>query len=336
MKRKAIPKSVKDRLLVLSNNACMICSEPYTVSHHIEPISDGGSNDWLNLIVLCPNCHHRVHIHKDINEAQLRLYRQRAEDGKLNTRLSSSKVVSLESYKGTKSRSRAQASGINIKQQITGAHNVQSMGDVKSPRINSETAIASRSNRTQQINGNHNTQIAGDVVNVITPKLPRLKIAPPTDSIGSDPLLKTEIQMRFNRLGEEREKRFGKNAYAVMYKKFKADFKIKNGNWTIIWTGPKNCATDIMQYLNDKYDNTIQGRQERASRREGYIHTRGQLYKKEKDLLAHFDLSFDSEEVRNTLASYFGVKSHLDLTHLQHWQWVCHLENTVRQIDNPS
>ena len=84
MKRKRIPKKLKDRLLVLCKNACMICGTPYTVSHHIEPICEGGGNDWVNLIVLCPNCHHRVHIIKDISESQLRIYRQRAEDGLLN------------------------------------------------------------------------------------------------------------------------------------------------------------------------------------------------------------------------------------------------------------
>jgi hypothetical protein len=62
----------------------MICSTPYTVSHHIEPICEGGGNDWMNLIVLCPNCHHRVHIIKDISESQLRIYREDAEDGSLN------------------------------------------------------------------------------------------------------------------------------------------------------------------------------------------------------------------------------------------------------------
>jgi hypothetical protein len=90
MKRKRIPKKIKDQLLVLCKNACMICGTPYTVSHHIEPICEGGGNDWLNLSVLCPNCHHRVHILKDISESQLRLYRQRAEDGLLN------KPVSME------------------------------------------------------------------------------------------------------------------------------------------------------------------------------------------------------------------------------------------------
>lgn len=332
MKRKAIPKTVKDRLLVLCNNACMICSEPYTVSHHIEPICEGGSNDWMNLIVICPNCHHRVHILKDINESQLKMYRQRAEDGVLVGRMASSKVVSLDSYRG-KNKNSGGLRRTNISQQISGDHNAQSIGDVT--LMNRASTIENSVNavRSQKITGNNNTQLAGNVINVIAPKQPQLKISPPADSIGSDSILKTEIQTRFNRLGEERAKRLGNAAYAVMYRKFKADFKIKNGNWTIIWTWPKDCAPAIIEYLNDKYDNTIKGRIERASRREGYIHTRPILYKKERDLLSHFDLNLDSEEVRRNLKSYFGVQSHAELTHLQHWQWVCHLEHTVRRIE---
>jgi hypothetical protein len=34
--------------------------------HHIVPFSSGGSDNYHNLIVLCPNCHSKaVHIHKD-------------------------------------------------------------------------------------------------------------------------------------------------------------------------------------------------------------------------------------------------------------------------------
>lgn len=43
--------------------ACELCG--YARSnrdvHHITPVSEGGSNDILNLISLCPNCHRECH-----------------------------------------------------------------------------------------------------------------------------------------------------------------------------------------------------------------------------------------------------------------------------------
>ena len=45
---------------------CELCGEPETrlltlQIHHIRPISDGGDNNPKNLMVLCPNCHCKVH-----------------------------------------------------------------------------------------------------------------------------------------------------------------------------------------------------------------------------------------------------------------------------------
>ena len=71
----------------------MLCRSPHTVSHHIEPISEGGGNEWMNLIVLCPNCHHRVHVTKEIKESQLRIYRQKVEEGNLGPPVSEAKII---------------------------------------------------------------------------------------------------------------------------------------------------------------------------------------------------------------------------------------------------
>jgi hypothetical protein len=291
MKRKAIPKQLKDRLIVLSKHACMICRSPYTVSHHIEPISEGGGNEWMNLIVLCPNCHHRVHVTKEIKESQLRIYRQKAEEGNLGLPVSEAKIIPFPQRPLIKTYGQKAESITNI-----AAQNIEN-------------------------------------IKVITKGKPSVKIAPAPDSIGGDPLLKQAIITRFNRLGEEREKRFSKNAYTVMYNKFKRDFGIKNNKWTIIWTWPKECAQAIIGYLEEKFSKTIQGKIEKAANREGYLHTRKYLYKREKELLEHFGLSLGSIEIKKLLSDYFGVQSHTQLSHSQHWQWVCYLEGEAKKIE---
>jgi hypothetical protein len=184
----------------------------------------------------------------------------------------------------------------------------------------------------QIISGDKNIQVAGDFI--YTEKPINKNILPSPESIGGDPLLKQRIKGLFNKIGESREKRFGKKAYAILANKIKSDFGIKNNKWTIIWDWPKECAPPIMNYLQNKYDNTIDGRIEKASRRSDYLHTRPQLYKKEKELLGHLGLDLQSQEVRNSLSTYFGVDSHSKLTHLEHWQWVCYLEGRVKALEN--
>lgn len=136
----------------------------------------------------------------------------------------------------------------------------------------------------------------------------------------------------FNKIGQQREKRFGKKAYPVMYKKFKTDFGIKGEQaWTIIWGWPKNCAPTIIKYLEEKYNNTIQGRIERASKKGNYIPSRPVLYQEEELLLSQLSLTIKSEEVKSWLNIYFGVDSHTRLSQSQHWLFVKYLEELVKE-----
>ncbi len=184
--------------------------------------------------------------------------------------------------------------------------------------------------------GNNNTQIAGDNntthVNITTKASPKIQIQPSTTSIGGDPALKTAIIERFNKLGEAREKRFGKSAYQVMYVTFKKDFGIKNGAWTIIWNWPAENAGAIIKYLDALYNNTIPGRVEKAAKKEGYIHTKPQLFKQETELLAFLGYTTKSPEVKQMLQERFGVTSHAHLTQQQLWHLVCHLEGLVKKM----
>jgi hypothetical protein len=174
-------------------------------------------------------------------------------------------------------------------------------------------------------------QIGGDL-NIRVTKKPDIRILPPIGSIGAKSLLKQRIIELFNKIGEEREKRFEKQAYPVMYKNFKRDFGIKHARWTIIWEWPEECAEIIIDYLEQKYSNTIAGRIRNAEMKRNRIPKRKNLYTREKELLEQIGLSMNSKEVTEHLSNYFGVTSHTQLTNLQHWQWVCYLEGEVRKI----
>lgn len=67
---KKVPKSILDlskrtisKILKRANQGCMICgwNEATCDIHHIIPKKQGGSNNNENLIVICPNCHRKVH-----------------------------------------------------------------------------------------------------------------------------------------------------------------------------------------------------------------------------------------------------------------------------------
>ena len=173
MKRKAIPKKTRDQLLVLSKNACMICRVPHAVSHHIEPISEGGDNEWMNLIVLCPNCHHRVHVTKEIKTSQLLIYRQQAEEGKLGYLANvPTNVVSLLAYgeakrqaiqpKTPSERSANNNIKSNFEQIINGDNNAQTVSGTSPAKKRTKANRGSFVSRVlQNIKGNNNTQVIG-------------------------------------------------------------------------------------------------------------------------------------------------------------------------------
>lgn len=187
---------------------------------------------------------------------------------------------------------------------------------------------------SQSSSGNGAYNIGRDFtqINYKAPKSP--PILPPPDSIGADPLLKQNIQTLFNRLAKEREKRFGKSAYPVMYINFKRDFGIKGDNkWTIIWTWPKQCAPKIIKYLQKLYDDTIAGRCKKAWARKNQLPKRPVLYKRERELLSLLGFKMDGPEVKERLFNAFSVTSHKHLTDLQHWQFVQHLEGQADKLE---
>ena len=163
-----------------------------------------------------------------------------------------------------------------------------------------------------------------------SPEESRMARAPIIGTIGANAAIKNSIIERFNKLGDERQKRHGRSAFPVMYKKFKADFGIKKQLWTCIWEWPETAAHNIRYYLDAKYANTIAGRIEARQARPDYIPSRPQLITREKEALSYFDLDMKSPEVKTLLGDLFGVNSHTKLSHLDHWLFVLHLEGKAR------
>lgn len=93
----AIPKLVRDVLLVEAKHRCTICSEKCFEIHHIIEQAEGGTDDEENLIVLCPNCHqHRYHRSGEFTRDQLRIYKDKLkESNEIERRL----LLNLEEIK---------------------------------------------------------------------------------------------------------------------------------------------------------------------------------------------------------------------------------------------
>ena len=55
------PQDVEE-LLARTGRMCAICKGRHRVQvHHITPVSEGGADEIVNAIPLCPNCHDEVH-----------------------------------------------------------------------------------------------------------------------------------------------------------------------------------------------------------------------------------------------------------------------------------
>ena len=52
----------KKRLIKQRGNSCQMCGATGTLhAHHITPMSDGGTDDDSNLLLVCADCHLKVH-----------------------------------------------------------------------------------------------------------------------------------------------------------------------------------------------------------------------------------------------------------------------------------
>ena len=74
-----VPTDLERLLFELAAHRCTICRAPWMEIHHIDEISEGGATSFDNLIVLCPNCHTRVHHEGVPTKTELRHYKLKQE-----------------------------------------------------------------------------------------------------------------------------------------------------------------------------------------------------------------------------------------------------------------
>lgn len=74
-----IPTALETHLYELAGHKCTICHAPWLEIHHIEELGKGGKTEYENLIVLCPNCHTRVHQDGIPKSEELRHYKIKQE-----------------------------------------------------------------------------------------------------------------------------------------------------------------------------------------------------------------------------------------------------------------
>lgn len=78
-----LPSPLQRLLYEEASHRCSICKEPYMEIHHIKYQKNGGKTEYDNLIVLCPNCHTRVHQEKgDLTANDLHRYKKRLMAGR--------------------------------------------------------------------------------------------------------------------------------------------------------------------------------------------------------------------------------------------------------------
>jgi hypothetical protein len=73
------PTPLMNLLYEISGHKCTICKAPWLEIHHIDELNEGGSTSYDNLIVLCPNCHTRVHSEGVPSKSELRHYKLKQE-----------------------------------------------------------------------------------------------------------------------------------------------------------------------------------------------------------------------------------------------------------------
>ena len=77
--RRYVPTALENLLYELAGHRCTICAAPWLEIHHINELGEGGKTAYDNLIVLCPNCHTRVHAEGVPSKDELRHYKRKQE-----------------------------------------------------------------------------------------------------------------------------------------------------------------------------------------------------------------------------------------------------------------
>lgn len=177
-------------------------------------------------------------------------------------------------------------------------------------------------------------QVRGDlVIKQEASKAHKTKVPLPPDSIGADRHLKQAINNRIRLIKETWAKKSDMQMASIyFYSKFKKHFGIPTKeDFGIIWYWGKDRAQAIIDYLDEIYSGTMPGRLSKAAKKEGYLPTRGHLYRREGELLDHLGWNRSGPEIKQVMKLLFGVTSHSEIDRLQHFDLVDYLEKEVKK-----
>ncbi|NMG45944.1 hypothetical protein GPA22_19690 [Aromatoleum toluvorans] len=185
----------------------------------------------------------------------------------------------------------------------------------------------------QSIKGNGNVQVAGTVgsMTIRTTKGPKIEMTAPAGSLGANPAFRARIEGLLKQINDYRYQRLGKAfKFGALYGDLAKAFDLDPKNWKAIWLFDESRAAEVIPWLEAKLDSTQQGRLEKAARREGYAHTRGHLFRIEKDFLEQLGWDDDYAKQRRQLVT--GKTSRADMKDVEFRRWVDYLRRELESM----
>ena len=185
----------------------------------------------------------------------------------------------------------------------------------------------------QMISGHGNEGVVGDN-NQVTQNInttTTLKVEPPPGTIGAHAALRRRITDLIREIEEHRRARLGaKFKYGSVQGIAAEALGLKKTQWQQVWLWDVSRAPEVIERLERARDNTMQGRINKAARRQDYGHTRGHLFRLEKDYLAQ--LGWGDEKAHEERLLMTGETSRARMSDAQFGNWVAHLNVTVRRM----
>jgi hypothetical protein len=160
---------------------------------------------------------------------------------------------------------------------------------------------------------------------------PKLEVPPPPTSIGADSALRLRIDGLLNEIRENRSKYHGANTrWGAINGELAKAFGLPPRNWKQIYLLDVCRAEEVIAWLEEKRDNTIQGRIKKAASRPGYRHSRGHLFGQEKEYLEK--LEWDDATARERRGLVTGKTSRADMSDDELRNWVAYLRREHERL----
>lgn len=185
----------------------------------------------------------------------------------------------------------------------------------------------------QTISGQGNVGVVGDGNQVIQHinTTTKLKVGPPPGSIGAHRALRLRINALIKEIERSRIENHGKGfQYGSVQGIAAQALGLKNDEWGLMWFWDVSRAPEVIEVLERARDNTIQGRINKAARRPGYKHSRGHLFRIEKEHLEK--LEWSDEQAHGERRLVMGAESRSRMSDNDLANWVAHLDGLVRRL----